>query len=97
MRNIQVKNSTKFILPIPKSAGCFGEREFSQSFHIFDFGLRRFFRVGATYRQFVCPLPNCLSQITSQTRGSFLQVFVGKRFPDESFATSKFWRLDFSA
>jgi hypothetical protein len=59
-----------------------GEREFSQSFHIFD--LRRFFRVGGTYHQFVCPLPNCLSRITSQTEDSFLQVFAGKRFGHES-------------
>jgi RNA polymerase sigma factor (sigma-70 family) len=44
----------------------------------------------APYHQFVCPFPNCLSRITSQTEDSFLQVFAAKRFRRESLARLPF-------
>jgi RNA polymerase sigma factor (sigma-70 family) len=45
------------------------------------FGLSGSSNVGGTYHRFVCPFPNCLSNVTSQTGDSFLQILAEDRFP----------------
>ena len=59
---------------------CNGEGEFSQSFHILIFLLRRFFSVGGVCHQFCLSTSSCLSPITSQSCDSFLQLFSAQRF-----------------